>query len=255
MTLNNSFDQITFEYNSGSVPPPFCHKYKIVISKGDQGSFYLELTLEYYDREELSDEEIFEEGFSLEDDYSWKGDFPAVWAQEIEKKLASTSWKKKPTPSRDGTEFIIKKICEDRSEILQPTLSKEWESFVQEIIQVVFEISNKEAPLFMSFISKNSTLLETKIDFEFPFAARKVIVNSEIKGENTISWAEGQKLLKYVFGFDYLPENSLDKIPEKSGNFINPGDGYWYELALHANANENTKARIGKLVETLKSYG
>ncbi len=250
-----SFGQIIFEYNTGPVPPPFCHKYKIAISKSNHETFHVDLILKYYDREELSDEEIFEEGFTKKDDYEWKGDFPIVWGQEIEKKLSSTNWKKMPSPRPDGTEFSIKKVNNDQSEILNSSSSRAWEVFVQEIIQAVFELSKKEAPLLLGFISKNSKLEESKVDFEFSFATREVKVNSGGKGENSISWAEGQKLLKYIFSIDYLPEKSMDKIPKKPGNFLNPGDGYWYELALHEHANENSRTQIVKLAETLKSYG
>ena len=250
-----AFDQIIFEYDTGPLPPPFCHKYKITISKNDDGTFQVDLTLKYYDREELSDEEILEEGFTMEDDYTWKGNLPIVWGQEIEKKLSSTMWKKKPSPNDDGTKFIIKKINNERSEILHPALRRIWETFAQEIIQAVFELSKKEAPLFMSFVFKNSNLQEIKVDFEFSFAARTVNIDSTLKEQNSVNWEEGQKLLKYIFNFDYLPENSLEKIPEKTGNFLNPGDGYWYELASHEHANENSSVQISKLAETLKSFG
>ena len=61
--------------------------------------------------------------------------------------------------------------------------------------------------------------------------------------------------LKYIFSFDYMPEDSFDEIPNENGNYISPGDGFWYELAPFENAKKDAIKRIDKLVETLKNYG
>ena len=57
--------------------------------------------------------------------------------------------------------------------------------------------------------------------------------------------------MKYIFAFDYMPENGFEKIPGKPGNYISPGDGLWYELLSQKNDDIE---RTNKLVETLKSY-
>lgn len=243
---------ITFEYNTGPIPPPFCHKYKIIVSKNDRDKYQIDLNLEYYDRDEITEDEIFDEGFTLDDDYKWNGELPLVWGQEIENKVKSTNWKKKPSRSKDGSEFIIRVVQDNQSEILQPASSRIWEIFVQEIIQAVFELSKKEAPLQISFISGSSKNRNQKIDFTFSFSNRSVLRDSSQKGKKAIDWKEGQKLLKYIFAFDYLPENSFEKIPSADSNYINPGDGLWYDLVPTANSREDDIAQINRLIETLK---
>ena len=71
MKQDETFSKITFEYNTGSIPAPFCHKYKIVISKNSPEQYLVDLNLEYYGRDEITEEEIFDEGFTLDDNYKW----------------------------------------------------------------------------------------------------------------------------------------------------------------------------------------
>ena len=255
MEHSEAFSRITFEYNTGPIPPPFCHRYKIEISKNNAEEYKLDLEIEYYDRDEITEEEIFEEGFSLDDDYSWTGNLPRIWGQEVEKKLKLTNWRKKISRSEDDSEFIIKITDNYQSEVLQPAIIRPWEIFVQEIIQAVFEMNKREAPLQISFLPGNSNNLNQKIDFTFSFASRNFLVNSSGIDNKSMDWTEGQKLLKFIFRIDYLPENGFEKIPETPGNYISPGDGLWYELAPFEHANKEAIAKLKQLIETLESYG
>ena len=251
----DTFDQIIFEYNTGPIPPPFCHNYKIIIYKSNSDQFKVELKLEYYDRDEIAKEEIFNEGFSLDDDYVWNGNLPTIWGTEITKKLTSSNWKKKPSPSAGGGNFVIKLKNLGQSELLHPAEIRSWEVFAQEIIQAVFELSEKEAPLQINFLCKQTNAEHQLVDFIFSFATQSIQIDPLKKEQNSISWADGQKLLKYIFSFDYYPEKGFDKIPKNHGNYISPGDGFWYELTANENANKGALERVDKLVETLKSYG
>lgn len=242
---------ISLEYNTGQIPPPFCHRYKINISKSEKGTYKIELNLEYYDRDEITEDEIFDEGFTLGDDFKWAGELPTTWGKEIEKKLSTTNWKKKNSQGNNTSEFIIKITQKNQSEILHPASTRIWEIFSQEIIQAVFELSKKEAPLLISFISESSQGLKT--DFIFSFTNRSVLKETPQKDKISINWIEGQKLLKYIFAFDYYPENGFEKIPKIKSNYISPGDGLWYELAPKADTNEDTIVQIERLIETLNS--
>ena len=249
-----SYSKISFEYNTGSIPPPFCHRYKIEISNTSPDKYLVDLNLEYYDRDEISVEEIFEEGFSFDDDYSWKGNLPLVWGQEIENKLKIANWKKKSPRRDDDSEFTIRLVQQNQSKVLQPATIRVWEIFVHEIIQAIFELSKKEAPLQIGFLAGSSDNQSQKIDLTYSFANRVILLDSPQKGNSSMDWEEGQKLLKYIFSFDYLPENSFDKIPKKQSNYISPGNGLWYELTPNENANKETITQINRLIKTLKSY-
>ena len=245
----NPMDKIVFQYDTGPVPPPFCFRFSIELIKQESGIFHGVLALEYYDREELSQDEILDEGFTLDDDYSWTGEVPGVWSEEIERRLTRAQWKKKVAPEDDGSELAVKVVSKGVSELKHPADTDSWLIFLQEIIQVIFELSNKEAPLVIRFVSLQGSRQE-RIDFNYIFARRVV----EIGENNTVlSWEEGQKLLKYIFGFDFLPENAMDKVPKRDGNYLSPGDGLWYNLM--ENASEKKAAeRVKKLEDLLLGY-
>lgn len=252
MDSATSFDKLTLMYNSGPIPPPFCYQYNINIEKKSAAEYHVDLDLEYYDRDEVTEEEIFDEGFSMEDNCKWAGELPVIWGERLEEKLNTTNWKKKPNFNKTGTEFILKLVKQGVSELMQPVELRPWEMLAQEIIQTVFELSGKEAPLHIIFVSGNSKDQNKKADFTFSFAHQQVTLISRSK--KNIEWEEGQKLLKYIFGFDYMPEESFDEIPNDTGNYISPGDGFWYELAPYENAKKDVITRIERLVETLKGY-
>jgi hypothetical protein len=252
MNTDFPYDTITFEYNSGPIPPPFCHKYKIVISKKDK--LYVSLDLEYFDRDELTEEEIYEEGFTDDDDFRWEGELPSVWGDEIAKKLAYSNWRKNEILRNDGASFRVKSVQAGISELRFPDKPLIFEMLSQEIIQAVFELGKKEAPLEIRFCAKKKNGKSCDLTFTYYFADKRNEVVSGKKRPGLIGWEEGQKMLKYIFGIDYYPENGTEDVPKKEGNYISPGDRLWYELAPFTNAGKRAVERIEKLVKTLKAY-
>ena len=249
----DSFDKLQFQYNTGQIPPPFCFIYDLSISVNHEDRYTASLNLEYFDREELKEEELYNEGFTPEDNVKWQGDLPKIWVEEIQKKLQSTNWKKKPVTNDDGSMFIIKISTQNQAEILQPADIRAWEIFVQEIIQAIFELSKKEAPLFISFVSKTSKNDSSQVDFEFSFADRTIRIKSNKHLENSLTWKEGQKLLKHIYGIDYLLEDGSPKLPNKKGYFISPGDNLWHELK-EGNLTDNKITKEAKLLASLLNY-
>ena len=59
MSLHPANTGIVLEYDSGIVPPPYSHVFRLSLdwSKGDLSA---QLDLHYTDREELTEEEIFD---------------------------------------------------------------------------------------------------------------------------------------------------------------------------------------------------
>ncbi|NJN25476.1 MAG: hypothetical protein HC819_05680 [Cyclobacteriaceae bacterium] len=253
MTAIDSFEKITLNYHSGSIPPPFAHQYSIEIARNEQGGLHAVLQLEYTDRDELAEEEIFEEGFSNEDDYSWEGELPAIWGKEIVQKLKMSTWKKKPGNKNDDSFFEIKIAHGFKTELLYPDKPKVWEILAQEIIQAVFELGKKEAPLQIAFLNGDTTGKAVTTAFTFYFANQSIEIKQlETEKKKSMDWAGGQRLLKYIFNVDYDPEKGEEKQPVKAGHYIAPGDGLWYELAPHENAGKVAREQMEKLVASLK---
>lgn len=246
-----TFDKISFQYNTGPIPPPFCYKYLLEVSIGNTGKVHGKLKLEYFDREDLTEEEIFDEGFSLEDDYHWEGVLPGAWGAEIKKKIESASWKKKLIANEDGSEFLVKLDHGGKSELLQPADSRDWEIFSQEIMQAIFELGNKEAPLIIRFFQKDGSK-QIELEIKYQFSNREVEINDH-NARTTIDWSEGQKLIKYIFGIDYFPEHAQQTIPKNNGAFISPGDGMWYALEPEKDQARDAE-KMKRLINLLLNY-
>lgn len=254
MTPINSFNAITIQYDSEQYPPPFCHRYRLEIKMESASKYTVDLNLEYYDRDEISEEEIIGEGFSMEDDFKWQGPIPEIWINELIKKINSANWKKYTSKKSTGPEFRIKISQGEKTETLSPAETRQWEIFIQEIIQAIFELANKEAPLLIRFVSKPAKDLFDQVDFMYSFAQRNLSIDTENKSHMKITWAEGQKLLKYIFGIDYLPENALEKVPKSKGNYISPGDGLWYELSPEKQTSDGEAEKLERLIETFNQF-
>ncbi|MDZ7607381.1 MAG: hypothetical protein U5K79_17755 [Cyclobacteriaceae bacterium] len=133
--------------------------------------------------------------------------------------------------------------------MLWPADKRQWETFAQELIQAIFELGKKEAPLKIQFL--NIENIQRAYVIEYRFAERTVGISASEKPQKPMDWYEGQRLLKYIFLFDYLPEDAIDK-PKKQGNYISPGDGLWYDLSNESQKGDSEK--LQRLVETLKGY-
>ncbi len=246
-----AFEKLTIHFDSGPIPPPFCHRYTIIVIN-NSGKYGVSLNLEYYDRDEISEEDIFDEGFSLQDNHAWEGELPEIWVKEIQEKLNSSNWLKKPKTQSQLSMMELRITGSGRSELLYPADQKAWEVFSQEIIQAIFELSKKEAPLKIEFVHIGNNKLKSQLNIHFSFAKRKVEISSSNKIQDQISWKEGQKLMKYIYFFDYLPEEGSGKFPRKPGDYIQPGNALWYNLGIIEKAGKDDKTE--KLIKTLKSY-
>ena len=247
---HHSFTKLIISFDTGPVPPPFCHRYAISISKTEEG-WNVSLDLEYYDRDEITEEEIFDEGFSLDDDFQWQGALPELWAEELKNKLSGTNWTKKIIQD-DGSSLSVKISESGKSELLYPADRRVWEIFSQEIIQAIFELGKKEMPLQIEYLSVGDKKQMEGLSLNYSFAERQVGVFTTSNKKRIIDWKEGQKLMQHIYFFDFLPENANDKVPNVSGDYINPGDGLWY--ALGDESSVHLVNRKDKLIKTLKSY-
>jgi len=248
MTDIQPFHKLVIHFDTEVLPAPFCHRYRIAIQREEAGLFTVSLDLEYYGREELTEEEILEEGFSYNDDYQWKGDLPMVWGAAIDDKIKATSWKRH-APTREESSLYLRIRRPDAAEDVWPADKKQWETFAQELIQAIFELGKKEAPLTIQFLNIENA--QRSYSIEYKFAERTVSIHTAEKHQKPMDWHEGQRLLKYIFSFDYLPEDAIEK-PKKPGNYISPGDGLWYDLSIATQKGDSEK--LQRLVETLKGY-
>lgn len=246
-----SFDKMIIQYDTGPLPPPFCHRYTIEVSKSS-GKYSASLNLEYYDREEVSQEEIVDEGFSMDDDFQWDGELPEVWVQTFQNKIDTSNWMQKPKTDAQMSFMEVRISGQGKSELIYPSDQRVWEVFAQEFIQAIFEISNKEAPLKIEFAQIGKNKSKDLLSLVFRFSLRSVEIHSLKQKPLKLSWREGQKMMKYIYFFDYIPENGHAKLTGKPGYYLQPGNNLWYDLNRETFSEDD--GRKQKLVNTLKTY-
>lgn len=218
--------RIEIEYDSGIIPPPYSHVFKLKIGLGKN---FLDTNLEliYTDREELSEEEIFNEGFSLNDDYQFQGEVPKVWEQPLKELYAKSKWSNNKLDDEGGISVLAKDIHGKISRTV-PLNQQDWQFFAQDYIQSVYELSKKEAPLTINYVIQKPSE-NADISLTVKFSIRKVEVT--VNGKNKeMEWEKAKELLGFVFLPDYDYDQAKEQKPDQNGEFIDCGDGYWHNM-------------------------
>ncbi|WP_114750750.1 hypothetical protein [Pleomorphovibrio marinus] len=219
--------RLEIEFHSGEIPAPYSHQFKIKLVFG-KNFINTQFDINYLDREELSEEEILNEGFSLNDDFSFVGELPKIWEPVLKNLYSNSKWShQKMLDDQGGIKVLAKdkhgKIV--RSIALNP---KEWHYYSQELIQAIYEISKKEAPLQIRYkqVTHNKTML---YELTFKFATRKFVFCCN-GAEQILEWQEAKDLLACIFLPDYDYGTATSSEPTKEGNYIDCGDGFWHEF-------------------------
>ena len=234
---------IEIAYDSGIIPPPYSHFFKLRI--GIQRDFLdVSLDMVYTDRDEVTEEEILDEGFSLHDDVHFKGEVPIVWKKPLLDIYSGTRWSNKKLDSEGGISILTKDIHGQQVQTI-PLNQDEWHHFAQDVIQAVYEISKKEMPLKIGYIvrEENQSL---EITLTMLFSVRKVElkINGKPKDAN---WDETKELLSMVFLPDYDYDKAKQSKPQHKGHFIDSGDGLWHEMGKGVVNVDDTFDAVGRI--------
>ena len=92
-------EEFEFHYKNEALPPPFANQLTITASKKSE-NVEIEFEQEYLYRDEISIDEVIQEGFPIEEKYQWKGDLPLIWfdaSNHLFKKTTLTKDEKKIT--------------------------------------------------------------------------------------------------------------------------------------------------------------
>jgi len=230
--LKHRIDSLEINFQTLTLPPPFSHSYRISVTlKDDEPKIRFEI--QYTEREQLSEEEILEEGFTPEDDYQWEGTLPKTWKFALLEKLRNSK-KLYDTPRPHAQQALSLNISYENGEHTHgiPNNAETWEYFAQEMIQAIYEISRKEMPLEISYLEVSSRE-KIQLSIRPSFSKRNVRVISDVSGQKKQQdhdWAMLKPLLEAIYLPDYNTELASHKEPRKPGSYISPGDGLWYKL-------------------------
>lgn len=229
----DSLSHISIAFHTPDLPPPYSYAYSLEVKFVPSGlTFSFQLT--YTDRDELDEDEIFEEGFTLNDDYEGKGTLPAAWSQAVVDLLHKTSW----TSNKKHQTLLIKAEDTDKNTFEgTPADVDSWEYLLQELMQGIYEVNQKELPLDFRYLEIEKTG-ELEIGLHASFASREahiaLVKNESLEKKRPVPWKELKKLLKAISTPDYLPANARDTVPTKRGKYVNLGDGKWYMFGKSA---------------------
>lgn len=212
-----------FFQTAESIPPPYANKIEIeCILQPSKVELLFKQT--YLQRDELEQEDILEEGFSLNDDTSWQGELNEAWKEAIVSLSKSTKEYLPATNSAYDEVFI-----ESEGEKLSPKNTDSAKRFIEQLQQAVFEHMKKEAPL--SIIIKeisNSSERTTQLSASFSERSYTQTVNGQ---EVLQQWNQLDEHLKLIFAGDYIFEKASNKSPSKRGVYVNfAKDEWWFEV-------------------------
>ena len=245
--------EIKFE-TADILPPPFSHQ---ILLTFDFKKDFIETKFEiaYTYRDELTDEEILEEGFNGEEDLAWAGEISNEWQKPIWKLVAFTPEKSNKKGLKEEQNFLELSINE--KPFGNPQNQEEWEYLLQELTQTVYETYGKENPFKLIFKNLGSNSRVSIFELILHYTNRKVEAFTEIDGERinrSLPWEEASDLLGQVFIGEFLTEKASKKEPQTLGKFISVGDGYWYEFTKSLRNPNGNRNYITSLYERFEEY-
>ncbi len=234
MTIDSEhLQQLRIYFQTLMAPPPYSYQYEFVLNP-QHNQLQVSYQLTYTERNTLTEEEILEEGFMPNEDFSWEGPLPAIWLQALQEIMAKTQ-KLKPNLSNDQPNLIRLQLTDMENQLQEgvPNNLEGWEYFLQEMTQAVFELSQKEQTLIIRYreIGRHKQTIDTS--FQPVFSQRKLQVeiqqNSKTQ-QKTIGWQKLKPLLKAVYLPDYDNAKASSAMPDRPGRYIDPGEGIWYDI-------------------------
>lgn len=212
------------------ISPPYSYAIEINGEIVQNKDLALSFELTYLNREGLTLEEIEEEGFSENDNFSWKGRLPKIWNDILFGSLKSSNSLK--INEIKETQDFWELTFEDKT--WYPADGDDWKYLIEEIQQAVYEKAGLEAPLNLTFL-KIYPNQKTELKIAASFAHRELIVerdnfDSKPVQKKYLNWEELNFILKNTFSGEFMSEKAFTQKPNRNGSFVNIGDEFWYEV-------------------------
>ena len=261
-------DSFEIQYETeASMPAPYAHFYRLRVGF-EPAQLGVDYQLGYLDRENLTEEEIAAEGFTSDDDFSWRGTLPAVWKEEVERLVSQTTLRTQSNhPGQAYFVLVFRDEAGNESEG-EPINRAPWEYTAQELVQAVYETAQRERPLHVRYKKVRADGTYHRLLLTLRFGVRRVEMDLERSARGAppartqpdapirreVDWHQLKDLLRLVYVPDYHPENARSKEPRGSGTFLDSGDGFWYEFGAsvkNPGQKRDVLAEIENLMEGL----
>lgn len=238
---------------SPNVPPPYSHRYQLVI---DENASHLILSFEqiYTDRDELEEDEILEEGFQLNDDFSWRGKLENVWKQQLDSLLEKTRLHTTP----GGGDYTVLIESEHAGQTTKGFVGQNethnWIYLIQELKQAIYETERIEAPLSIDYLHLKEDQ-ETHIVLKGEFAERQFTVRVNDRPLEKWDWSVLQETINLLFNDTEIdPEKMLKGKPRYEGYYLQlPGMG-WYALGKGIRSRYKDDSVIHEIIACMERF-
>lgn len=251
----NNINQIQIKFETADmIPPPFSHQ--VILNLDFQtDSINTTLDISYTYRDELTDEEILEEGFTGDEDLAWAGELSKVWENPILDLLTKTS--EKPNQKALGEEQNFFELSINGKAWGNPPNQEAWEYLLQELMQASFETYGKEMPFKLIFKKIEQNKSSSQFDLILHYTTRTVEAYSQIgedKRKRSLVWEEATDLIGHVFIGEFIPEKASKNEPKNVGKFLSVGDGLWYECTKSLKNPNGNRSYIIELYQRFEEY-
>ena len=236
---------------AGAIPAPFSHYDSLELNILSTDKLDVDFAITYLDRDELTEDEIFDEGFTMDDDFKWKGSVSPIWTKEFQDILASSKIIRK-REEKEFEDFVEIEFEEDGKFVTAyPVDTERWAYFIQEFMQGILEIAGREMPFELTFMDVADKT--TTIDLKASFADKSFSVKNAASGTKTMEWKKLQSMLDIIYNAEFIADEALTKTPSRKGKYISAGDGLWYELGVAVVDSSGKGKALVKIEELFNS--
>jgi hypothetical protein len=219
---NNS--EYTIFYTNDGTPPPYLYEINVVL-KFENSGIQVFFAKNYLQREEVSLEELEEEGFSDNDDIELQSRLTGNWVNVLQDIVDASKGAKTLPESANISEYLQIKQGED----IYYKKELDIEYLFEELLQGIVENEKFELPLSIDFSIPTTP---EPFTFKLTWNFSTLSITSNVNGLTIPDWSKSKQLLNSLFSSDFSEFKSAKKCSKKEVS-VHVGDGFWYEIPAH----------------------
>ncbi|GAA4395622.1 hypothetical protein GCM10023187_02770 [Nibrella viscosa] len=231
-----SIQKLQIRYQTALITPaPFAHFYTLSARSAFKEYLHTDFSITYPDRDDLDEDDITGEGFTLEDDFTWSGRLSKAWLQTVEGLVSKTAlepFDEEELPDNEDFFEVSLETADGQTRKGTPADRDAWTYLVQELIQAIYEAGGKERAFELTYLNRQRNE-ETELKLTASFAERTLKTESmqnRRTRSRSIPWSELQSIMGAIYEVEYDPEEALYERPDRNGHYLNLGGDEWYDI-------------------------
>ncbi|WP_375445885.1 hypothetical protein [uncultured Fibrella sp.] len=239
-----SFVSLHIRYQSaGMIPAPYTHFYELTARPAGMSGLQVDFAITYTDREDLDEEDITGEGFTMNDNFAWSGQLGTAWLPVIHNVVSTTKLGPFDESTLDEDDDFLEVTIDsgyDDPEVGTPVNVDVFMYSVQELIQAIYEAGGKEKPFELSYLSfQRSGDAEVHLQAQFATRVVKLItIQNREEQHRTLPWEQLRTLMSTIFAHDFIPGEGTAKPPKRDGHYLDIGGDEWYDIGQFDDVHE-----------------